>query len=182
MTSEIRETLDLLESKNKNHLAQLKLPYARDALSPVQSQATLDYHYGELYKGYVDRYNSGEGDADFNEAGAFLHNIYFGQFRKPRSEQPHGMILSLIERNHKNFQDFKDKFAAETMKIQGSGWIYLSKSGVIKTIKNHAKRTDIALLVDWWEHAWALDYQSHKNRYLKNIWKILDWDAINRRL
>ena len=182
MTSEIRDTLDLLESKSKEHLVQLKLPYARNDLSPVQSQDTLDYHYGELYKGYVDRYNSGEGDADFNEAGAFLHSIYFGQFRSPGTQQPQGTILSLMLRNHKNFQDFKDKFAAEAMKIQGSGWIYLSKSGVIKTIKNHAKRTDIALLVDWWEHAWALDYQSRKDQYLKNIWRILDWDAINRRL
>jgi Fe-Mn family superoxide dismutase len=68
------------------------------------------------------------------------------------------------------------------MKLQGSNWIYLSKSGQIKTIRNHAKRTDIALLVDWWEHAWSLDYHSDKEKYLDNIWRIMDWDAINRRL
>ena len=27
-------------------------------------------------QGYVDRYNKGEGDADFNRAGAVLHSIY----------------------------------------------------------------------------------------------------------
>ena len=68
------------------------------------------------------------------------------------------------------------------MKIQGSGWIYLAKNGQIKTIKNHAIRSDIILLIDWWEHSWALDYQADKKKYLTNTWKIVDWEKINRRL
>jgi Fe-Mn family superoxide dismutase len=68
------------------------------------------------------------------------------------------------------------------MKLQGSNWIYLSRSGQIKTIKNHAKRTDIALLIDWWEHAWVTDYGSDKKRYLKNIWRIINWEYVNRRI
>jgi len=179
---DIRNTIDLLEAKSTVELERIKLPYAHTALSPVTSKNTIDNHYDKLYKGYVDRYNKGEGDRTFNEAGAFLHAIWFAQFRSPGTRQPKGVILSLIERNHKNFVDFKAKFKEEAMKIQGSGWIYLSKSGQIKTIHNHAKRTDIALLVDWWEHAWALDYHSDKAKYLDNLWRIMDWDAINRRL
>lgn len=177
---EIRNTIDLLESTEK--LEQVKLPYSRTALSPVMSGATIDYHYGKLYKGYVDRYNKKEGDRSFNEAGAFLHSIFFSQFRSPRSSAPKGMILDLMNRHHTSYVDFKKNFKEEAMKLQGSAWIYLSKSGQIKTIRNHAKRTDIALLVDWWEHAWSLDYQADKAKYLDNIWRIMDWDAINRRL
>ena len=80
------------------------------------------------------------------------------------------------------YDDFKEAFKEEAMKIQGSGWIYLSTNGDIKTIKNHAVRTDICVLVDWWEHAWALDYQSDKEKYLDNIWKIINWDVCNERL
>jgi superoxide dismutase len=58
----------------------------------------------------------------------------------------------------------------------------LSTSGEIKTIRNHAVRTDIALLIDWWEHAWALDYQSEKEKYLDNIWRIVNWEVINERI
>ena len=178
----IREIIDLVETKSQEKLVQSKLPYKETDLSPVMSGETIEYHYGQLYKGYVDRFNAGEGDPDFNRAGAFLHNIYFNQFRHPKTQQPTGAILALIMRNHDSFQDFKEKFQQEAMKIQGSGWIYLSKSGNIKTIRNHAIRTDIALLVDWWEHAWSLDHQSHKDRYLKNIWRIMNWDAINQKL
>jgi len=68
------------------------------------------------------------------------------------------------------------------MSIQGSGWVYLSYSGKLKTIKNHQIKNDILLLIDWWEHAWALDYQADKVKYLKNIWRIINWSVINNRL
>ena len=79
---DIRETIDLLEAKNKTDLVQAKLPYARSGLAPVMSHGEIDFHYGKLYKGYVDRYNKGEGDPKFNEAGAYLHGIFFTQFAK----------------------------------------------------------------------------------------------------
>ena len=171
------------ENKNVEKLTQLPLPYPRDGLGRSLSKQALDYHYGKLYKAYVDRFNSGEGDPDFNEAGAFLHNIYFGQFRPPRgSNKPEGAILDFINEHFKSWDKFKKDFEDVAMKIQGSGWVYLAKNGEIKTITNHQIKQDIVLLIDWWEHAWALDYQSDKQKYLENQWKIIDWPIINARL
>jgi Fe-Mn family superoxide dismutase len=68
------------------------------------------------------------------------------------------------------------------MGIQGSGWVYLAKNGEIKTIKNHQIKNDIVLLVDWWEHAWALDYQSDKKKYLENQWKIINWNVVSAKV
>jgi len=179
----VRKLINLVEAASKNKLVLEVLPYSRNGLSPVMSKATLDYHYGQLAKGYVDRYNKGEGDPTFNEAGAFLHNIFFPQLRNPRNNNvPHGASLSLIDRKYKNFKNFKEKVKEEAMKIQGSGWVYMSRSGDIKTIKNHQKRSDIALLIDWWEHAWAKDYGSDKAKYLNNIWRIINWDKVNVRI
>jgi Fe-Mn family superoxide dismutase len=173
----------LTEAKEPQTLTQTPLPYKRDALEPVKSEETLDYHYGELYGGYVKRYNKGEGDPEFNEAGAFLHDIYFTQFHAPKgSNLPTGKSLALIEEHFGTYEKFQEKLGEIAMKIQGSGWVYLSWRGEIKTIKNHEVRKDIALLIDWWEHAWALDYQSDKKSYLRNIWKIINWDTINQRI
>ena len=69
------------EGKTPKTLVQTKLPYAKDDLEPSKSEDTIKYHYGKLYKAYVTRFNDGEGDADFNEAGAFLHDLYFTQFQ-----------------------------------------------------------------------------------------------------
>ena len=173
----------LSEDRAPKTLTHTPLPYKRDDLEPSISEETIDYHYGELYGGYVKRYNKGEGDPDFNEAGAFLHDIYFTQFRAPKSNNlPTGKSLDLINEHFGSYDKFKDEFQKEAMKIQGSGWIYLSWRGEIKTIKNHEIRKDIALLIDWWEHSWALDYQSDKKAYLNNQWKIINWETINQRI
>jgi Fe-Mn family superoxide dismutase len=180
----LRKLVMLLEANGKTQLIQSQLPYGRKDLYPAISEDTINYHYGELYGGYVKRFNSGEGDPDFNEAGAFLHDIYFTQLQPAagRATRPDGASLALIDRKFGSFDKFQEDMETEAMKIQGSGWIYLSRSGEIKTIKNHQIKKDIALLIDWWEHAWALDYQSNKAKYLKNFYRIINWEVVNRRI
>lgn len=180
----MREHIELIEATTRPaKLETTPLPYGVKDLEPVMSTETVNYHYEHLAKGYAKKYNAGEGDADFNRAGNFLHNKFFPQLQAPKgANKPKGAVLELIESKFKSYDDFREEFKTTAMAIQGSGWIYLSTSGEIKTIKNHAVRTDIALLVDWWEHAWALDYQSDKEKYLDNIWKIINWTVVTDRL
>jgi len=159
------------------------LPYKVTDLEPVMSAETIDYHYSNLAAGYVKRFNKGEGDPDFNKAGTFLHNIYFAQFKKPeQSNAPTGLSKQMITDHFGSFPSFQKEVEQVAMKIQGSGWVYLADDGEIKTIRNHEIKKDIILLIDWWEHAWALDYQSDKAKYLANIWSIIDWDVISSRI
>jgi len=178
---DIVERIQLTEAK-ANKLELEKLNYSDTDLNPVLSKSTIEYHYHTLAKGYVDRYNKGEGDKDFNYAGAFLHNIYFPQLRAPQDNNvPNGPVLNLIKRKYSSWKEFKEVFKEKAMGIQGSGWIYLTYNGNIETIENHEVRDNILVLVDWWEHAWALDYQADKKSYLENIWKIMNWSHINTR-
>jgi Fe-Mn family superoxide dismutase len=175
--------VSLNEGKSPKTLVQTKLPYAKDDLEPAISEDTINYHYGKLYKAYVTRFNDGEGDADFNEAGAFLHDLLFTQYQKPVSaNNPDGSAGEFITKHFKTFDKFKDAFEKEAMTIQGSGWVYLARDGKIKTIKNHEIKMDIVLLIDWWEHSWALDYQADKKGYLANQWKIINWNVISSRV
>jgi superoxide dismutase, Fe-Mn family len=180
----MREALDLIEATTRPaKLETTPLPYSMDELDPVMSQETLEYHYEHLAKGYARRYNTDEGDADFNRAGSYLHNKLFPQFRRPRSRnRPKGAISELIESRFKTYEDFQEAMGEKFMSIQGSGWVYFSTSGDIKVIPNHQVRTDIALLIDAWEHAWSLQYKWDKKKYFDNIWRIINWDVINERL
>lgn len=176
-------TLIIEAEKIKESLVLDKLSYARSDLEPCLSEKNINIHYGTLAKTYVDRYNSGEGDADFNRAGAILHNIFFSQFKPAvSSNKPFGASLELINKHYDNFSNFKEEFVKVAMSIQGSGWVYLSSSGKIKTIKNHELFQDILLLIDWWEHAWFPDYGADKQKYINNIWRIIDWAVINDRI
>ncbi len=85
-----------------------KLPYANNALEPVISQQTIDFHYGKHLQTYVNNLNSlvpgteyegktveeivasAPDGAIFNNAGQVLnHNLYFLQFApKPSKKEP----------------------------------------------------------------------------------------------
>lgn len=180
---DIREAINLIEAKSSKTLELIKLPYSQSALSPVMSSKTIEVHYGKLARGYVDRYNDGEGDPTFNEAGAYLHNLFFSQLRAPKqNNRPTGTVSSMINRRYGDFAKFKEQMLKSAMSIQGSGWVYMTRNGDIKTIRNHQIRKDIALLIDWWEHSFQIDYGPNKQKYLDNIWKIINWDVVNLRL
>jgi Fe-Mn family superoxide dismutase len=81
----------------------IDLPYEKNALAPVISAQTLEFHYGKHLQGYVDNLNKllpGSGMEElpleeivkkseggmFNNAGQILnHNLYFTQFCPPGS-------------------------------------------------------------------------------------------------
>jgi Fe-Mn family superoxide dismutase len=180
----MREIISIIEARTQpDKLETTPLPYAQDALSPVLSKDSIDYHYEHLAKSYARRYNNNEGDANFNRAGSFLHNKFFPQLQPPKStNRPRGNVLELIERKFKSYENFQEQVKKTAMSIQGSGWVYLSTAGELKVIKNHSVRTDIALLLDMWEHAFALDYQWDKEKYIDNFWRIINWDVVNDRL
>jgi Fe-Mn family superoxide dismutase len=180
--SDLKRFIDLTESTRKKLVLE-PLPYSRTELEPVMSKETIDYHYGKLAKGYVDRYNRNEGDDHFNQAGAFLHNIFFSQLKAPvGGNRPTGASLEFVNKKFGGFDDMKTEFETSAMAVQGSGWVYLSRNGKIKTIVNHEIRSDIILLIDWWEHSYNLQYREDKKSYLKNIWRAIDWSVINDRI
>ena len=174
--------IKVLEGKsNQKEVEIIPLRFTKRDVSPVMSDDTLELHK-KLAQGYATRYNNNEGDRSLNEAGVFLHNLWFEQFREVRPiNNPNGPMLTFINKHFGSYGEFKDMFLEEAMKIQGSGWIYLSTTGKIETIENHEVRDDILVLVDWWEHAWILDYGADKKKYLKELWKIIDWNRISTR-
>jgi Fe-Mn family superoxide dismutase len=175
----------LSESKDNREIYQDKLNFGKDEFAPVMSEATIKYHFDGLAAKYSERYNAGEGDPDFNYGGAVLHNIFFANLIPPQAaNKPTGLSKSIIDDVYGDFEKFKEAFEKEFMAAQGSNWIYMDKKGSLHTIHNHEykKTMQIALLVDAWEHAWALDYQQDKAKYLKNIWRIVNWDVVNIRL
>lgn len=165
--------------ENAERYQQVPVTHSFD---PVMSQDTFDLHYKKLYAGYVQR--AVEGDhSDFTVGGVKLHDAYFEQLQPPRSNnRPHGESLHLITEQFGSYGEFQQQFEEAAVATQGSAWVYLSRQGTIKTIKNHRPVSDIALILDMWEHAYIMDFGSDKKRYVDNFWKIIDWSVVNIRL
>lgn len=177
----MRELITLLEEKTTD-IEIVKLSYRESELVPVLSAGSIRFHYGNLAHAYADKFNKKIGDSRFNYAGAWLHNLFFTQFRAPRTNnKPNGPVGNLINSKFKNWDNFTETFADTALKLQGSGWVYLGRDGKIKVIHNHEVRSDILILVDMWEHSYNTDYGANKQKYLQNIWRIFDWNIINTR-
>ena len=184
------------------------LPYAIDALEPVISKQTLEFHHGKHLAAYVNNLNGllegsplaglpleeivlkAEGGM-LNNAGQILnHELYFGQFRAPKADNaPTGKLADAIARDFGSFEAFKEAFQKGGATLFGSGWVWLSadKDGklVITQETNAAnpvqKGLKPLLTFDVWEHAYYLDYQNRRPDHLAALWQIIDWEVIGKR-
>ncbi len=169
-----RRLLEKVKAETEIH--KVKLPVSEKALTPVFSKEALDIHYGILYTNYVKKALDGEGD--FQVAGAKLHTLFFEQMQAPKTPNtPTGAIKLLIDEKFGSYEKFKDSFSEAALGIHGSGWAYLTTKGTIKTIPNHEIISDVAVIVDMWEHSYIIDFKTNKEKYLKDIWKIINWHS-----
>ena len=186
----------------------MALPYANDALEPVISKQTLEFHHGKHLAAYVNNLNgllpgSGFEEASLeeivckatggilNNAGQILnHELYFGQFSSPKADNaPTGKLAEAIVRDFGSFEAFKEAFQKSGATLFGSGWVWLSadKDGklVITQEVNAAnpiqKGLKPLLTFDVWEHAYYLDYQNRRPDHLAALWQIIDWEVIGKR-
>ena len=184
----------------------ITLPYALDALEPVISARTLEFHHGKHLQGYVDNLNKllpGSGleelpleeivvkasGALFNNAGQILnHNLYFTQFA-PSSPAPTGHLKAQIEKQWGSLDAFKAEFEAKGVGLFGSGWVWLQASAEGELFIGQYANADnpVAhglkpiLTFDVWEHAYYLDYQNRRAAHLKALWDIVNWTEIEKR-
>lgn len=177
----MRDFIQILEASQQVEKLEYKKPkYSVDQLSPSLSESNVDVHLNSLTKNYFKKFQ--ETGSMFAYAGGFLHNIWWANLQKTKTNNlPFDASLDFINKHFDNFVAFKEKILEEVLKIQGSGWVYLAKDGSIKTIKNHQVKKDIILLIDVWEHAMT-DYDFDRKKYIANIWKIINWTEINKRL
>ena len=186
----------------------MALPYAIDALEPVISKQTLEFHHGKHLAGYVNNLNAllegsplaglpleeivckAEGGM-LNNAGQILnHNMYFGQFTgEPTRSAPTGQLADAIGRDFGSFEAFKEAFQKAGATLFGSGWVWLSsdKDGkLLITQETNAanpvqKGLKPLLTFDVWEHAYYLDYQNRRPDHLAALWQIINWSVIEKR-
>ena len=184
------------------------LPYAVEALEPVISKQTLEFHHGKHLAGYVNNLNGllpGSGFEEktlgeivckatggiLNNAGQILnHELYFGQFAAPKADNaPKGELAEAIVCDFGSFEAFKEAFQKGGATLFGSGWVWLSADQdgklVITQEPNAAnpvqKGLKPLLTFDVWEHAYYLDYQNRRPDHLAALWGIVDWEVIEQR-
>ena len=187
------------------------LPYADTALEPLISANTLSYHYGKHHKTYVDNLNklvegkdlasmsleeiihASAGKADMagvfnNAAQVWNHTFYWNSLKPNGGGKPTGAIAAAIDKDLGGYDKFKADLSAAAVTQFGSGWAWLvSDAGTLKIVKTGNAEVPLTkgqkplLTIDVWEHAYYLDYQNLRAKYVETlIDKLLNWEFANQ--
>jgi Fe-Mn family superoxide dismutase len=175
------------------------LPYAANALEPVISRRTVEFHYGKHHRGYVDNLNKLIAGTPFagasledivlrsarnpehvgvfnNGAQAWNHSFYWRSLRAGGGGRPPAALLQRLEADFGGFERFKEALAAAAVGQFGSGWAWLViERGKLKVA--HTSNAEVPmtrgqkplLTIDVWEHAYYLDYQNRRSDYAQAV-------------
>ncbi|HBB55032.1 MAG TPA: superoxide dismutase [Fe] [Hyphomonadaceae bacterium] len=137
-----------------------ELPYARNALAPLISEQTFDFHYGKHHQAYVTNLNKlleGHDWADAplekvikasaldasktgifnNSAQVWNHTFFWHSMTPGGGGKPDGDVAALIDRDFGSYDGFRSAFAQAGATQFGSGWAWL----VIKGGKLELRKT-----------------------------------------
>jgi Fe-Mn family superoxide dismutase len=189
-----------------------QLPYARDALEPVMSGETLDFHYGKHHKAYVDKTNqllaakggegslievvqraSEEGDKKLfnNSAQLWNHSFFWQCLAPPQDQKPGGKLMRMIEESFGSAEDMLKALQEEAVNHFASGWAWLILDhDRLKITSLHDADTPIVhegmkplFTLDVWEHAYYIDYRNERPRYASSVLaEIVNWDFVEQNL
>jgi len=180
------------------------LPFARDALVPLISPETIDYHYGKHHRAYVDNLNrltestdwaarsleelvrTADGAIFNNAAQVWNHSFYWSGLSPSGGGGPHGELADRITEAFGGVGGFTERFTAAAVGHFGSGWAWLVRRAdgalaVTSTANadNPLRSGDTPLLTcDVWEHAYYIDYRNARPRYVEAFWKLVDWEFV----
>jgi Fe-Mn family superoxide dismutase len=180
------------------------LPYATDALEPVISSETIDYHYGKHHQAYVTNLNNlipgtefenasledivlkSQGGIFNNAAQVWNHTFYWNGLSPDGGGEPSGALAEAINAAFGSFDAFRDAFIKSGVGNLGSGWTWLvqNRDGSVEIVNpsnaaNPMRDGKTPLLtIDVWEHAYYIDYRNARPKYLQDIWSLVNWDFV----
>ena len=185
-----------------------ELPWSKDALAPILSPETIDFHYGKHHKTYVDNLNkltagtpqaeqslealigSTSGGIFNNAAQVWNHTFYWNGLAAPESKKPSQTLVKTLDGAFGGFDKFKEQFANAAVTQFGSGWAWLVKdaAGKLEIVQTANAGNPLTvgktplLTCDVWEHAYYIDFRNARAKYVEDFWKIVNWEALEHNL
>ena len=185
------------------------LPYDYTALEPHYSARLLELHHDKHHAAYVAGANTTleklavareQGDfaainllqknLAFHLSGHVLHSLFWRNMSRHGGGEPERALLDAISESFGSFANLKRQLTEAALNVQGSGWGTLAweplgKYLVIEQVYDHqgniGNGTIPLLVLDMWEHAYYLQYETAKGAWVNAFWQVVNWDDVGRR-
>lgn len=186
--NELSPNIDILTMEV--HYSKHYLTYTNNLNKLVAADATLTNLSIEDILKKADGTN-----ADLkNNAGGYYNHGFFWEGMSPKNDgEPKDTLATIITRDFGNFENFKTQFSDTAEKQFGSGWAWLitDKTGKLQVTGTPNQDNPLMpkqlvagtplLNLDVWEHAYYLDYQYKRKRYIENFFKVINWKKVSER-
>ena len=166
----------------KHHQAYVdKLNAALEGVAELQGRTV------EWLVEYLDEVPEAARQAVRNHGGGHLNHSFFWNCMTPGGTQlSDGALQAALAAKYGDFESFKNEFTQKATGVFGSGWCWLMPDLTIVTTQNQDNPlTGTGVMpilgLDVWEHAYYLDYRNVRAEYIKNWWKDVDWDFVEKR-
>lgn len=182
--------------------------YAQLDLEPFISKEVVNLHL-QLHKKYYDKTTSvlsnllfqrwslnellsyASGQIYNNAAQYWYHEKYWSNLTT--TAPPIGPeTTKLINKSYGSLENFKNSFFSSALQHFGSGWYVCGfnrhyplalRSYTFKNAETPMKKDIIPIaVIDLFEHAYLQQHGSNKKKYLENVWQLLNWEELERRI
>lgn len=118
----------------------------------------------------------------FNLGGVLNHILYWESMNKEKY-LPKGNLNSKIISKYGSFDNFWNSFKDIALKVKGSGYTFLviNKDREIEIVNTSNQDTPLLegyiplFNIDLWEHAYYLNYQNDRGKYIDNFKEIVSF-------
>lgn len=121
-----------------------------------------------------------------NGGGTYNHTLFWEMMAPEGQTAFAGPVADKIKETFGSYEEFKKQFAAAAAGRFGSGWAWLVADGdkleILSTANQDNPLTEgkrPLLCLDVWEHAYYLKYQNRRVDYIKEWFRIINWDFVN---
>ena len=125
-----------------------------------------------------------------NGGGHHNHSLFWQSLTKADSSEFAGLVKEKVEAELGGYEEFVKSFSAAAATRFGSGWAWLALDKEGKLVVTSTANQDSPYLtgltpilgLDVWEHAYYLNYQNRRPDYIKEFFRVVNWDFVNERL
>lgn len=174
------ETMDVHYNKHyKGYVEKLNLALNKRKLGDLELEDIIRT---------ISRYS----ESVRNNAGGAFNHALFWKMLSPKPIKISNKMTDVIDKNFGSFREFKKEFESKSKERFGSGWVWLvlTKNNKLKIMTTPNQDNPLMNIIenggypilglDLWEHAYYLKYKNRRDVYIKNFWKVVNWDFVEK--
>lgn len=174
------ETMDVHYNKHyKGYVEKLNLALNKRKLGDLELEDIIRT---------ISRYS----ESVRNNAGGAFNHALFWKMLSPKPIKISNKLSDVIDKNFGSFREFKKEFESKSKERFGSGWVWLvlTKNNKLKIMTTPNQDNPLMNIIesggypilglDLWEHAYYLKYKNRRDVYIKNFWKVVNWDFVEK--